>query len=111
MKKLITLIAIFIAGINMVGSNSVIPSIKQHLNQLPIVIERGVEIRYYVLVNSSEKMPITVTIENINYDLYKSKTEAINAIKNAVLKKDYSIVYVISEKAKETEYVVIDDEK
>lgn len=114
MRKVIALIAIYIATANMVISNSIISvpnNLKQHLNQLPVVIERGLEIRYYVLISSAKNIPTVITIENKSYDLYKSKTEAINAIKNATLKKDFSIVYVISEQAKETEYVVIDDEK
>ncbi|OFY82871.1 MAG: hypothetical protein A3F72_01935 [Bacteroidetes bacterium RIFCSPLOWO2_12_FULL_35_15] len=112
MKKIITLTAIFIVVTNnLVISNPKVSlpfNTEPHLKQLYFIVERGLEIRYYVLNSPSDVIPTVINIENINYDVYKTKTEAINAIQNASIKKDYCIVYVISEQAKETEYVVID---
>jgi hypothetical protein len=74
--------------------------------------ERGLEIRYYVLdkKSSATGIPSEVIIDKVTYKLYKTREEAINAVTHANPKKDYTVVYVVSDKKKSTELVTIEGE-
>ena len=74
-------------------------------------VERGLEIRYYVITKNTKdtKAPAEVVIDKVKYPLYKTKTEAIEAVKFSSIKNDYTIVYVVSDKKKDPEIVAIAD--
>lgn len=73
-------------------------------------VERGIEIRYYFHKNASVPPPQEIIVNEVKYPLYKSREIAIETIKNASIKKDYSIVYVISVEEKNTEIISIFNE-
>lgn len=71
--------------------------------------ERGLEIRYYVFTKKPATLPTEVVVDKVKYPLYKTKAEAIESIKFSGLKKDYTIVYVVSDKKKDSEIVALAD--
>lgn len=86
-----------------------ISSLNNNLNCIEIKFERGIEIRYYVLkVGESSKIQ-SIKVDGIEYKLYKSKEDAVNSVKLAEFKKDYTIVYVLSSEKKENEIISIED--
>ncbi|MCD6018588.1 MAG: hypothetical protein K0S53_1709 [Bacteroidetes bacterium] len=70
---------------------------------------RGLEIRYIVLEDEKEKEQSEIMVEGKKYTLYKSKEDAIREVTMEKSKRDYRIVYVISEKKKNTEIVELTD--
>lgn len=71
--------------------------------------ERGLEIRYYVFDKKNTPIPSEITIDKVKYPLYKSKEDAVQSVTASGLKKDYTIVYVVSDKSKTTEVIAIAD--
>jgi hypothetical protein len=67
-------------------------------------IDRLLEIRYIVMeIKDSDTIPSTIKISNKDYQLFRTKEEAYNAILNSTAKSDVAIVYVISKEEKESE--------
>jgi len=81
---------------------------KQNLS-IDFITERGIEIRYYLVDPRNFKYTEYIEIEGHKHRLYKSKDDAVNSIRNSDLKKDYTIVYVLSTTKKETEIISIED--
>lgn len=73
------------------------------------IVERGLEIRYYVYNENAENLPSEIIVDETKYPLYISKEAAIESIRNASIKKDYTIVYVVSSETKNTEIISIID--
>lgn len=76
-------------------------------NQSLIQTERGLEIRYIILTDKIAKEKNEIIVEGVKYFLFKTKEAAIENIKYASPKKDYTIVYVLTEKKKNTEIIAI----
>lgn len=68
---------------------------------------RGLEIRYIIIPEKKDKEKDEIIIDNVKYPLFKTKDSAIEYVTYAILKKDYTIVYVLTEKQKETEIIAI----
>lgn len=65
----------------------------------------AIEIRYIVLKDFKQKNSKEITIKGIKYSLYKTKEEAIYSVSNSEIKRDLVVVYVITDKNRETEIV------
>lgn len=72
--------------------------------------ERGLEIRYIILTDKIAKEKNEIVIDSVKYFLFKTKESAIESIKYSNQKKDYIIVYVLTEKKKNTEIIAIPSE-
>lgn len=70
---------------------------------------RGLEIRYVVLEDKKILEKKEIIIEGVTYNLFKTREDAIETTKYSNLKKDYTIVYVISDKKRATEIISISD--
>jgi hypothetical protein len=69
------------------------------------LLDRGLEIHYMKMeLKKGEELPKTVTVKGVVYPFYKTKEEAYNSTLNAGIRKDITVVYVLSstEKASET---------
>jgi hypothetical protein len=72
------------------------------------ILDRGLEIHYLKMeLKKGEEPPKTVTVAGLVYPLYKTKEEAYNNVLNAGLKKDITVVYVISSAEKATETITL----
>lgn len=71
---------------------------------------RGLEIRYIVIQEKKDKEKVEIIIDSVKYPLFKTKELAIESVKYANLKKDYTIVYVLSETQKKTEIISIPED-
>ena len=73
-----------------------------------VLINRAVEIRYIVIEKKDVSLKEEIIIEGKTYQLFKSKEDALISIGNAPIKKDYTVVYVISTAVKAVEIVELD---
>lgn len=65
---------------------------------------RGIEVRYVkVDLKPGESLPKEIIIDEIKYPLYPTKEEAVAAVKNSAIRKDLTVVYVVSKESKDTE--------
>ncbi len=85
------------------------PTLNQVIQNSQKIVERGLEIRYYVFNKKTGTIPSEITIDKVKYTLFKSKEEAIQSVKYSTPKKDYTIVYVVSEKIQSAEIIAITD--
>lgn len=76
-------------------------------NHILFQTERGIEIRYIILKDQVAKEKNELSIDGIKYPLFKTKESAIESIKYANPKKDYTVVYVLTDKKKNTEIIAI----
>lgn len=75
-----------------------------YLESVKLSYGRGIEIRYTkVELKPGEALPREITIDDVKYPLYKTKEEAVTAVKNSAIRKDLTVVYVLSEVEKDTE--------
>lgn len=92
-------ICLFIMGIPVIGtakSNSV--------KCISSYRDRGLEVRYIKMeIREKQELPKEIKVGGINYPLYKTKEEAYNSVQNAGIKRDITVVYVVSAIEKETE--------
>jgi hypothetical protein len=73
-----------------------------------IVRDRGLEIRYMKMeLKKGEELPKTVTVNGVVYPFYKTKEEAYNNTLNAGIRRDMTVVYVLSSTEKDTETVTL----
>jgi len=106
--KLISLCLLFIIiSFNAIGINKC-NSQNLFIANLQQVI-RGLEIRYIVLEDKKISEKKEIIIEGVTYNLFKTREDAIETTKYSNLKKDYTIVYVITDKKSATEVVSISD--
>ncbi len=67
-------------------------------------MDRGVEIRYIKMkVEKNKEAPKEIILGGTSYPLFKTKEDAYNTVLNSSVKKDITIVYVISNEEKNTE--------
>ena len=71
---------------------------------------RGLEIRYIISLEKLDKEKDEIIIDGIKYLLFKTRESAIESVKYNSLKKDYTIVYVISDIKRNTEIISIPEE-
>ncbi|MES2836454.1 MAG: hypothetical protein V4667_02935 [Bacteroidota bacterium] len=111
MKSIIHLLFLFLfVNSTLVFAYSVEPSRTEKTSDLTTKFsERGVEIRYYVFDTKPKTIPSEIVVDNVKYALYKTKEEAIETVKYSGVKKDYTVVYVVSNKVKSIEIIAIVD--
>jgi hypothetical protein len=103
MSKNIIWSCLFIIGFSTIGSAKLIPA-----QAIVSYLDRGLEVRYIKMeVKEKQELPKEIKIGEITYPLYKSKEEAYQSVLNAGLKRDITIVYVISSVEKETEMLTL----
>jgi hypothetical protein len=73
-------------------------------------VERGLEIRYMIITDKNESEKKDITIDGVTYPLFKTKELAIETTKYANPKKDYTVVYVLTDKKKNTEIISISED-
>ena len=68
---------------------------------------RGIELRYIKVDGYDEKKQKEIKVNDKVYPLFKTKELAYNYVKNMPLKKDLTVVYVVSSEEKELELIDI----
>jgi hypothetical protein len=73
------------------------------------LVGRGVEIRYHKMELNGKEAPKEIVIDEVTYPLFKTKKEAVDHVRAMAVKKDLTIVYVLSDEEKKTEFVTVED--
>lgn len=105
-RRTIFFIVSYLFCMNLLFSSS-IPSGHISACHFNFFSERGLEIRYIIIQGKTDQEKDEIIIDNIKYPLFKTKESAIETIKYANPKKDYTIVYVLTEIQKKTEIISI----
>jgi hypothetical protein len=76
---------------------------------IEMIAARGMEIRYTKLDPATKEIPREITIDEVTYPLFKTRKEAIEHVKGMTIKKDVTIVYVVSDEEKKSEFLTVEE--
>jgi hypothetical protein len=97
-------VTFFLALFLSLGTISSLYSSQSVISVFPF--SRGVEIRY---VEVTDRTQTEITVDDKTYKLFKTRNEAVEYATSLYPKRDYIVVYVMSDAPKTTEVVEIKD--